>query len=201
MCSASSPLAPSVCATVSTTSAGSRSGARPTQKTPALNSGTSSAAASIASRVFPVPPGPVKVTSRAPSRTSATTSPTSRSRPTKLDAGRGRFVFEIVFSGGNAPRRAGRSRPARRSPSAGARRGRRSSTVDQPSGRRRQQHLTAVRGGHHPRCQMDVPTDVLGRVYRRLARVHPHPDPDRTRLEAAHRLLDRVTAACADANA
>ena len=38
------------------------SGARSTQKTPALNSGTSSAAASSASRVFPVPPGPVRAT-------------------------------------------------------------------------------------------------------------------------------------------
>ena len=60
-------FAPSVCAIVSATSAGSRSEASPTQNTPALNSGTSSAAASIASRVFPVPPGPVSVTSRAPS--------------------------------------------------------------------------------------------------------------------------------------
>ena len=34
--------------------------ARPTQNTPALNSPTSSEAASIASRVFPEPPGPVK---------------------------------------------------------------------------------------------------------------------------------------------
>ena len=40
------------------------------------------------------------VTSRAPSRSSAVTSRVSRSRPTKLDAGRGRFVFEIVFRGG-----------------------------------------------------------------------------------------------------
>ena len=53
------------------TSAGSRSEARPTQKTPFPDSGTSSAAASIASRVLPVPPGPVRVTRRAPSRRSA----------------------------------------------------------------------------------------------------------------------------------
>ena len=67
MCSARPSLAPSVCAIVSVTSAGSRSVASPTQKTPALYSGTSSAAASIASRVLPVPPGPVSVTRRAPS--------------------------------------------------------------------------------------------------------------------------------------
>ena len=41
MCSASPSLAPSVCAIVSVTSAGSRSVASPTQKTPALYSGTS----------------------------------------------------------------------------------------------------------------------------------------------------------------
>ena len=35
------------------------------------------------------------------SRSSAATSAISRSRPTKLDAGRGRFVLAIVFSGGN----------------------------------------------------------------------------------------------------
>ena len=93
-------MAPKVWATVSTTRAGSRSAASPIQKTPFLNSGTSSAADSIASRVFPEPPGPDSVTSRAPSCSSSTTSDTSRSRPTNDDAGRGRFVFEIVFSGG-----------------------------------------------------------------------------------------------------
>jgi hypothetical protein len=75
----------------------------PTQNTPFRNSPTSSDAASIASRVFPDPPGPVNVIRRAPSRRRLTTSVTSRSLPTKLDAGRGRFVFEIVFSGGNDP--------------------------------------------------------------------------------------------------
>jgi len=33
----------------------------------------------------------------------ATSSATSVSRPTKVLAGRGRFVFEIVLSGGNSP--------------------------------------------------------------------------------------------------
>ncbi len=98
---ATSCPAPRTWPTVGTTSAGSRREASPTQKTPALNSPTSSAVDSIANLVFPDPPGPVRVTSRAPARTRATTSATSRSRPTKLDAGRGRFVFEIVFSGGN----------------------------------------------------------------------------------------------------
>ena len=100
MCSARPSLAPTVWATVSATRAGSRRAASPIQKTPFLNSGTSSAADSIASRVFPEPPGPDSVTSRAPSCSNSTRSDTSCSRPTNDDAGRGRFVFEIVFSGG-----------------------------------------------------------------------------------------------------
>ena len=87
----------------------------PTQKTPALNAGTSSAAASIASRVLPEPPGPVSVTQPRTvreHRDAARRAP-ARGRRTS-DAGRGRFVFEIVFSGGNAlARRAGRALPAR----------------------------------------------------------------------------------------
>ena len=60
-------------AIVSLTSAGSRSEARSTQKTPALKSGTRVAAASIARRVFPEPPGPVSVRSRAPPAIRAST--------------------------------------------------------------------------------------------------------------------------------
>jgi len=41
-----------------------------------------------------------RVRRRVPFPSSATTSAVSRSRPTKDEAGRGRFVFEIVFSGG-----------------------------------------------------------------------------------------------------
>ena len=60
-------------------------------------------AASSASRVLPVPPGPVRVTRRAPPSILARTSSSSVSLPTKELAGRGRFVFEIVLSGGNEP--------------------------------------------------------------------------------------------------
>ena len=66
MCPASPSCAPSVCAIVSVTSEDSRSAASPTQNTPALYAGTSSAAASRARRVFPEPPGPVSVSRRAP---------------------------------------------------------------------------------------------------------------------------------------
>ncbi len=102
-CSASPSVAPSVRAIASVTSAGSRSAARPTQKTPALYSGTRVDAASMARRVFPVPPGPVRVTSRAPPSIRESTASTSASLPTNELAGRGRFVFEIVFSGGKEP--------------------------------------------------------------------------------------------------
>ena len=100
MYAASPSRAPSVCAIVSVTSEGSRRAASPTQKTPALYAGTSSVAASRARRVFPEPPGPVSVSSRVPARSSRTTSSRSRSRPMNELAGRGRFVFEIVLSGG-----------------------------------------------------------------------------------------------------
>ena len=60
-------------------------------------------AASMASRVLPVPPGPVSVTRRAPSSNRESTSSSSSSRPTKELAGVGRLVLEIVFSGGKEP--------------------------------------------------------------------------------------------------
>jgi hypothetical protein len=52
-------------------------------------------AASIARRVLPVPPGPVRVTRRAPCSTRESTLRNLLDfAPRKLDAGRGRFVFE-----------------------------------------------------------------------------------------------------------
>jgi hypothetical protein len=57
------------------------------------------AAASSARRVFPDPPGPVRVSRRTLWEISLT-SFSSRSLPTKEEAGRGRFVFEIVLRGG-----------------------------------------------------------------------------------------------------
>ena len=82
MCAASPSFAPSVCAIVSHDERRVAKRGEPDPEHAGLELGTSSAAASIASRVFPEPPGPVSVTSRAPLRTSATTSATSRSRPT-----------------------------------------------------------------------------------------------------------------------
>ncbi len=100
--SSSPSRAPSVCAIVSSTNEASRSDPSPTQKTPALYEGTRLVAASTASRVLPEPPGPVSVSRRVPPWSSRTISWSSRSLPTKELAGRGRFVFEIVLSGGNA---------------------------------------------------------------------------------------------------
>ena len=60
-----------------------------------------SAAASSASRVLPEPPGPVSVTRRAPSSSEREHVVRARAPvPTNELAGRGRFVFEIVLSGG-----------------------------------------------------------------------------------------------------
>ena len=73
------------------------------EETPALNCGTSVAAASMENRVSPVPPGPVRVRRRAPPLIRESTSCSSASLPRKLEAGLGRFVFEIVLSGGKLP--------------------------------------------------------------------------------------------------
>ena len=83
MCSESSCLAPTACSIVVSVSAGSRSAASGTQKIPSAKCSISSAAARSASRVFPIPPGPVSVTRRAPERTSCTTSVSSRRLPTR----------------------------------------------------------------------------------------------------------------------
>ena len=181
MCSASASCAPSVCAIVSTTSAGSRSAASPTQKTPALNSRTSSAAASIASRVLPEPPGPgQRDETRAVAKRGDAPRRRSRSRPTNDDAGRGRFVFEIVFSGGNAPSPSWNSETgSSKSFNAVLAESRQRRPRPAPRVALRDHDLPAVPGAHHPRRQMNVHADVLRRIDTRLPRVHAHPDPDR----------------------
>ena len=71
---------PSALAVVAGTTAGSRSAASGTHHNPSGNSSAASATACSASRVFPVPPGPVSVTRRTSRRvTSSTTSLTSDS--------------------------------------------------------------------------------------------------------------------------
>ena len=192
MCPASCCFAPSVCAIVSTTSTGSRTSASPTQNTPAPNSLTSSPAASSASRVFPVPPGPASVTSRAASsRTSETTALTSRSRPTNEESGTGQvrvrdrpqrrkalgpeLVQQDLLGEVLQPM------PAQVEHVLG----------DQLAGRSREQHLAAVGGAHDPGRLVHVRADVLGRIKQRLARVHTNPDPHRPLGKRRHRLPDR----------
>ena len=93
MCSARPFLEPTTCAAVSSTSVESRRGASGTHQIPSGKESDASAAACSASRVFPVPPGPVSVSRRASSRArSASTSPSSLSLPKKAVAGTGRFV-------------------------------------------------------------------------------------------------------------
>ena len=85
------------------TSPGSRSGDRSDQNTPAAKDGIRSEATSSASLVLSEPPGPVSVTRRVPFWSMATSSSRSLSLPTSDEAGRGKFVLEIVRSGGKSP--------------------------------------------------------------------------------------------------
>ena len=119
-----SPLTPSVRAIVSVTSAGSRTADRPTQKTPPLKAGTSDRATSIASLVFPDPPGPISVTSRAPPRR-ARAPPRARALCRRRSSpGGGDSCSRSCGAAGTSPSPAGgRTRGGRTRP-AGARRGR-----------------------------------------------------------------------------
>ena len=113
--------APTACAISMGTRSGSVSGPRATQKTPSATVQTNSAATWSASRVLPVPPGPVIVTSVDAER--STSPATSRSRPRSGLAATGRFVASSVRSGGKSPSPSWKTRSASSGPSAGARRG------------------------------------------------------------------------------
>ena len=102
MCSARPFEEPTACDALSSTSAGSRSGARGTHQTPSGYPSDARPAACAARRVFPVPPGPVSVSRRVPS-SRATTSASSRSRPRNGVVGTGRFVRKSDLSAGNSP--------------------------------------------------------------------------------------------------
>jgi hypothetical protein len=71
-------------ATACGTRAGSETGASSTHQIPSANRDASREATASASRVLPLPPGPVRVSSRISSVRSSSSSETSRSRPTKL---------------------------------------------------------------------------------------------------------------------
>ena len=169
-------LSPSVCAIVGSTSSGSAIGASATKNTPCGKSSTSSAAAWSASRVLPVPPGPVSVSSRTSSRrSSSATAASSRSRPISGVGWTGRFVgrFSSVRSAGNSfaqpvdhelreplrPRQVLEPVLAEVAQlDAVGQLG-----LDQLAGRLREQHLPAVAGGADPRGARHVEADVAGR--------------------------------------
>ena len=80
---------PSACATVGATRAGSRTPERSTNHAPSRKAVSHRAATSIASRLLPMPPGPVSVSRRAGPETSPHTSSASSSRPTSRCHGAG----------------------------------------------------------------------------------------------------------------
>ena len=110
MCAARPSLAPSVCAIVSERARdpGARR-ARPRRRPPCTRA-RASEAASIASRVLPVPPGPGQSDESRPASTRESTSASSALAADEGARRMGRFVFEIVLSGGKRPSRAGRSK-------------------------------------------------------------------------------------------
>ena len=115
------PLSPSrtpaADATSERTSSGSRSGASGAQNTPSGKPSDCIRHGLSASRVFPVPPGPVSDTSRAPGSDSiAATAASSGSRPRNGVAGTGRFERYSDFSGGNSPAPSWNTRSAPQSP-------------------------------------------------------------------------------------
>ncbi len=99
-------VTPSAVAIRGATSIGSRIGSSGTKKTPSGKSSAARAASWSDSRVLPVPPGPVRVSSRVVASSPAASS-SSASRPTKVVSCTGRLLGRAssVRSGGNADRR------------------------------------------------------------------------------------------------
>ena len=137
---------PNTSATAWMTRAGSLTAASSTSHTPSRYAPISDEAASIASRVLPVPPGPVRVRARAPCR-SRSIWRTSRSRPTKLLSWTGRLCA-----------RGGVRRRSRRSPDGGASGAAASSAVATGA--------EAVGGGCAEPAFQDVPVEQAARVGR-----------------------------------
>ena len=153
----------------------------PTQKTPALNAGTSSAAASIASRVLPEPPGPESVTRRAPFRSSATH---LVQLPLPADEGGGRPRQVRVR---DRLQRREALVPSWKSATGSAKSFSRCSprSVSSPSTSARvaaETHdLAAMPAGGDPRSPVDLPADISLPASGAAARVQAHPHPDRAR--------------------
>ncbi len=145
-------------------------------------------ATSTASRVLPLPPAPVRVSSRAPpSCSSAVSSATSPSRPTIWVGGTGRLLgVPRVRSGGNPDGRPSITSWCSRSGLRDVLEPVQAEPADRHAvrhpaghpGRRVGQHdLTAVRAGGDPGRQVHVHADVAVLVPCGLTGVQAHPDP------------------------
>ena len=114
-------LIPSACAIAGITWSGSSTGARSTNAMPSGNAASTARAAATASRLFPMPPGPVIVTSRCSSSMSIrVTASSSSSRPSSRVSGDGSPITSVEVTGAAA---SGRSAP--RGPAASNRSARR----------------------------------------------------------------------------
>ena len=156
---------------------------------PSAKRGTTSAATWTARRVLPTPPVPVRVTSDASSSASPrcerrrrrgrrTTSPAPGRFPANASSDRRRRELPARLG----MRRPGRPAPAAPGRAAGARRGRRSSTVavaDQLLGGQRHHDLAAVRGRHQPRRPVHRRAVVVAVAQLGRAGVDAHPHPQR----------------------
>ena len=148
----------------------------------------------MASRVLPVPPGPVRVSSRVSGLVSSETTC-------------GEFVLAAEEGGGGD----GKGEPVER-PERWVLCGSElvdafgcvevfeavvaevlqlHVTVEQLGGVAGEDDLAAVRGAHDAGGAVDVDPEVVGRIQRRLAGVDPDPDPDRAAVQSVHRLADR----------
>ena len=138
------------------------------------------------------------MTRREPFRSRASSSSRSRALPTKEEAGRGRFVFEIVFSGGK------RSLPSWKSATGSSKSFRRCSpsSVRSPSTSARvaarHDDLAAVARSGDPRGPVELAPGVALAGQLQLARVQAHPHLDRARrerlltLRRSSQRLDRI---------
>jgi len=99
-CMLPTSLRPNTCETVGITSAASPRGANPTKATPSGKPPAAFCAASMTRRVFPIPPGPVSVSSRTPAgrRSRFSISSTSRSRPSRGVSEAGRIEGDVAAS-------------------------------------------------------------------------------------------------------
>ena len=155
-----------------------------------------SAAACRARRVLPVPPGPVRVSSRW-AASSAATSASSRSRPTKLVSCRGRLCGSASSErrGGKSPGTPGRQqlehalRPLQVPQPVGAQvaQGRpgRQGVRDQLGGRPREHHLPPVGRRQQPPGAVERRAEVVPALPLDLAGVQRHPRPEGARAQVA----------------